>query len=201
MFYDAVANTHGLPHDPFKALVAPRPIGWISTLSRDGMRNLAPYSFFNAVSSRPNIVMFSSMDWKDSVTNARDTGEFVCSLATYDLREAMNISSIGVPADQDEFVLSGLTPAPSQLVAPPRVAESPASLECKVLSVQELQDVNGHSANHWMVLGQVVGIYISDDALTDGLFDIAKVRPLARCGYMDYADVTAPFQMRRPSLE
>ena len=121
MFYDAVANQHGLALDPFKALVAPRPIGWISTLGKNGVVNLAPYSFFNAVSEDPHFVMFASGGRKDSQRNAEETGEFVCSLATYDLREAMSRTSAAVGPEIDEMRLAGLTPAPSRLVAPPRV--------------------------------------------------------------------------------
>src|SRR6185437_10070174 len=130
MFYDAIKNEHGLRYDPLKALVAPRPIGWISTVSRTGVLNLSPYSFFNAVSEKPAHVMFSSSGNKDSRRNAEETGEFVCSVATFGLKDKMNISSSAVAPDVDEFALSGLTPAPSRFVKPPRVAESPAALEC-----------------------------------------------------------------------
>ena len=143
MFYDAVANTHGLALDPFKALVAPRPIGWISTLSKAGVVNLAPYSFFNAVSEDPHFVMFASGGRKDSQRNAEETGEFVCSLATYDLREAMSKTSAAVGPDVDEMRLAGLTPAPSRLVKPPRVAESPVAFECRYWRTIELPGRNG----------------------------------------------------------
>jgi flavin reductase (DIM6/NTAB) family NADH-FMN oxidoreductase RutF len=138
MFYDAVANTHGLALDPFKALVAPRPIGWISTLGKNGVVNLAPHSFFNAVSEDPHFVMFASGGRKDSQRNAEETGEFVCSLATYDLREAMTKTSAAVGPDVDEMRLAGLTPAPSRLVKPPRVAESPVAFECRYSRTIEL---------------------------------------------------------------
>ena len=131
MYYDSIENKHGLKYDPFKAQIAPRPIGWISSISADGICNLAPYSFFNAVSDRPPYVMFSSADFKDSVRNIEQTGEFTCSMATWDTRGGMNISSASVPADTDEFPLSGLTPAASSFVKPPRVKESPAACECR----------------------------------------------------------------------
>lgn len=200
MFYDAVQNTHGLAHDPFKAIVAPRPIGWISSLSATGVRNLAPYSFFNAVATNPHLVMFTSSGRKDSVTNAEMTGEFVCSLATYDLREAMNRSSAPVAADIDEFDLAGLTPTPSHFVKPPRVGESPAALECRVASIQKLQNAAGEALDHWMVIGQVMGVYIDEAALTDGFFDVQKVKPLSRLGYLDYAAVEEVFALERPQL-
>lgn len=144
MFYDAVANTHGLAIDPFKALVAPRPIGWISTLGKNGVVNLAPYSFFNAVSEDPHFVMFGSGGRKDSQRNAEETGEFVCSLATYELREAMNRTSAPVAPDVDEMKLVGLTPAPSRLVAPPRVKESPVAFECRYWRTIDLPGRNGN---------------------------------------------------------
>ncbi|WP_334176929.1 flavin reductase family protein [Pseudoxanthobacter sp.] len=200
MFYDAVTNAHGLPHDPFKALVAPRPIGWISTRDAGGRSNLAPYSFFGAVSSDPHIVMVSSNGWKNTIANIEATGEFVCNMATWDLREAMNQSSAPLPAGQSEFAFAGLTEADCVMVKAPRVAESPASLECRLISITPVRDLEGRDANHFMALGQVVGIHIADAALTDGLFDTARARPLTRLGYMDYA-VAGPeslFTMRRP---
>ena len=199
MYYDAISNEHGLPHDPFKAIVAPRPIGWISTLSKEGVPNLAPYSFFNAIASDPNIVLFSSTGWKDSVQNVEDTGEFVCSLATWDLREQMNTTSAMVPSQTDEFRLSGLTPAPSTAVKPARVAESPVALECKHLRTLELRDLTGEPAGYLAVIGQVVGVYIDDAALRDGILDLEHIKPIARCGYRDYALVDELFQMSRPS--
>ncbi len=198
MFYDAVTNRHGLPHDPFKSLIAPRPIGWISTLDEDGNPNLAPYSFFNGVSNDPHIVLFSSDGYKDSLNNAQATGEFVCSLATFDLRDAMNATSAPAAPGQSEFDIAGLTPAPSRLVKPPRVGESPVALECIYLRTVELTDKNGNPGRYHMALGQVIGIYIDDDALTDGLVDTARIKPIARLGYMEYAAVDKPFVMRRP---
>jgi len=201
MFYDAVANRHGLRHDPFKALVAPRPIGWISTLDGQGRVNLAPYSFFNALAENPHIVAFSSTGWKHSAANAAETGEFVCSLATWDLREAMNRSSAAVPAGTDEMLLAGLTPGPSRLVKPPRVAESPVALECRWLRTIALADLEGRPAGHWLVLGQVVGIHIDEACLVDGKVDVTKLKPIARLGYRDYAVVESVFEMTRPRAE
>ncbi|ODR98558.1 flavin reductase [Methyloceanibacter methanicus] len=195
MFYDAVANTHGLERDPFTALVSPRPIGWISTLDVNGVVNLAPYSFFNAVSTNPHFVMFSSGGRKDSQRNAEETGEFVCSLATYDLREAMNRTSKHVEPHVDEMALAGLSPAPSTLVAPPRVAESPVAFECKYWRTVELPGVDGKPGSHAIVLGQVVGIHIDDDALVAGKVDVTKLRPIARLGYRDYAVIDEVFEL------
>jgi flavin reductase (DIM6/NTAB) family NADH-FMN oxidoreductase RutF len=198
MFYDAVANTHGLRWDPFKALVSPRPIGWISTLAANGVVNLAPYSFFNAVATDPHFVMFSSGGRKDSQRNAEETGEFVCSLATYDLREAMNRTSEHVAPDVDEMVLAGLTPAPSKLVAPPRVAESPVAFECKYWRTIELPGPDGGPGTHAIVLGQVVGIHIDDAAIVGDKVDVTKLKPIARLGYGDYAVIDEVFELSRP---
>ena len=203
MHYDAVENAHGLPHDPFKALVAPRPIGWITSIGASGVRNLAPYSFFNAVSDRPHYVMFSSKHVKDSVRNIRETGEFTCSLATWDTRFGMNVSSAPVASDVDEYEAAGLTPAPSRFVRPPRVAEAPAALECRHWRTVELPDVEpGSDQGHFMVIGQVVGIYIDDRFVHDGIVDTGAMRPLARCGYMDYAVVSAESMLtiNRPQM-
>lgn len=198
MFYDAVKNAHGLRHDPFKALVAPRPIGWISTISREGHVNLAPYSFFNGISDNPHMVMFSSHGRKDSVRNCEETGEFVCNVATFALREKMNQTSAMVPHDVDEFGLAGLTPVPSRLVKAPWVAESPAALECKLLRVIQLEDIEGKTFDRYLVIGQVVGIHIDDAVIHDGMLDITELKTLGRLGYMDYTAVEKTFQMNRP---
>ncbi|MGK2923609.1 MAG: flavin reductase family protein [Methyloceanibacter sp.] len=198
MFYDAVANTHGLQWDPFKALVSPRPIGWISTLGKNGVVNLAPYSFFNAVATDPHFVMFSSGGRKDSQRNAEETGEFVCSLATYDLRDAMNRTSQPVSPEVDEMVLAGLTPAPSKLVAPPRVAESPVAFECKYWRTIDLPGPNGGPGTHAIVLGQVIGVHIDDRTIVDGKVDVTKLKPIARLGYGDYAVIDQVFELPRP---
>jgi len=198
LFYDAIANNHGLPHDPFKALVVPRPIGWISSLAPSGEVNLAPYSYFNAVGSDPHYVMFSSDGYKHSVSNIEATKEFVCNLATWDLREQMNLTSAPVPAGIDEMRIAGLTPAPSRLVRPPRVAETPVALECIYTQTVELPSHDPSSPNV-VVIGKVVGVHIDDAFIRNGLVDSAAMKPIARCGYMDYAVVTEMFSMRRPS--
>lgn len=198
MFYDAIANTHGLEFDPFKALVAPRPIGWISTLGKNGVVNLAPYSFFNAVGTDPHYLMFSSGGRKDSQRNAEEMGEFVCSLATYDLRDAMNRTSQHVGPDVDEMELAGLTQAPSKLVAPPRVKESPAAFECRYWRTITLPGHDDEPGTHSIVLGKVVGVHIDDAAITDGKVDVTKLKPLARLGYGDYAVIDEVFTLTRP---
>lgn len=204
MHYDAIENKHGLKHDPFKALVTPRPIGWISTVSANGICNLAPYSFFNAISDRPHYVMFSSQTFKDSVRNIHETGEFTCSLSTWDTRQQMNLSSAPVPSGVDEFSISGLTAAASTFVKPPRVLESPAALECRHWKTIELPDVDpGTGSGHYLVLGQVVGIYINDNYIKDGLVDTGAMQPMARLGYMSYAVVTPETMLtiNRPQMD
>ena len=204
MFYETRTNAHGLPHDPYKAIIAPRPIGWISTVSRDGICNLAPYSFFNAVSERPPYVAFASVGRKDSLENIEQTGEFVCSLATWDLREHMNLSSASVPYGVDEFPIAGLTATPSQMVKPPRVKESPAALECRLWQTIQLPAAEpGGKMGNILVIGQVVGIYIDDACLKDGLVDTGRIKPISRLGYMDY-DVVTPetlFTIHRPNVD
>jgi len=197
-FYE-VAKGHGLPHDPFKAMVAPRPVGWISTLDANGLMNLAPYSFFNAVCDQPPILMFSSAGWKDTVANVEATGEFVWNLAARSLAQQMNITSATVPHETNEFDLAELTAAPSRLVKAPRVAETPAALECRLLQITELKDLEGAATRNFMVLGQVVAAHIDPAYLKDGLFDTAAAQPIGRCGYRgDYAEVDHLFQMVRP---
>ena len=197
MHYDAIDNVHGLPNDPFKAIVAPRPIGWISSISRSGVPNLAPYSFFNAVADQPHYIVIGSSGMKDSLANIEAMAEFVINIATYDLREQMNASSATVAADVDEFKLSGLTPAPSRFVKPPRVAKSPAALECRLFQIVPLPDDNGDAQN-WAIIGRVIGIYIDDRFVKDGRVDTAAMRPIARMGYSEYATVEAAWRMRRP---
>jgi flavin reductase (DIM6/NTAB) family NADH-FMN oxidoreductase RutF len=198
LFYEPRVGDHGLAFDPFKAIVAPRPIGWISSLDGEGQVNLAPYSFFNAVASRPHIVMFSSAGRKDSIANVEATGEFVCNLATWELREAVNLSSATLPHGESEFAATGLKTAPSRLVKPPRVAEAPAALECKLLKSEELFGLDGRSSGNWVAFGEVVGIYVADGFIRDGRFDMTSARSIARCGYMDYAVVETLFEMERP---
>lgn len=191
---------HGLPHDPFKAIVAPRPIGWISTVDDQGRVNLAPYSFFNAFNSAPPIVGFASEGRKDSLRNVEATGEFVCNLATRPLAEALNRSSTPLPHGESEMELAGLEPAPSRLVRPPRVAAAPAALECRLLQVVPLHDLEGAAVDTHLVLGQVVGVHIDRAYLVDGVFDLRAARPIGRCGYRgDYAEMGAMFEMFRPA--
>jgi flavin reductase (DIM6/NTAB) family NADH-FMN oxidoreductase RutF len=204
MFYETRDNRHGLRHDPFKALVAPRPIGWISTVSRTGICNIAPYSFFNAVGERPAYVMFSSAGPKDSLLNAEETGEFVCSLATWDLRHNMNMTSAAVPRGVDEFPIGDLTAAPSRLVKPPRVKESPAAFECVYWKTIDLPPAEpGGKSTYAVVFGRVVGIHIDERFIRDGIVDTGAMRPIARLGYMDYAVVTPQtvFSIDRPTPE
>jgi flavin reductase (DIM6/NTAB) family NADH-FMN oxidoreductase RutF len=199
MFY-AVSDGHGLPHDPFKAIVTPRPIGWITAVSRKGEINLSPYSFFNAVSDNPHMVAFSSDGRKDAVTFVEETGEFVCNLATFDLRDQMNLTSAPLPRGESELDQAGLTAAPSRLVKPPRVAEAPAALECRWLQPVPLVPLGGGEPRYFMVIGQVIGIHIDDRFLVDGLLDTAAMRPIARAGYRDYF-VSTPetkFSITRP---
>ena len=185
MFYE-VARGHGLPHDPFKALVTPRPIGWISAVSDKGEVNLSPYSYFNAFSDRPHIVGFSSDGRKDAITFVEETREFVCNLATFELREQMNATSAPLPRGESEMAHAGLTPAPSRLVRPPRVAEAPAALECKWLQTVPLVPLEGGEARYLLVIGQVVGVYIDARFVLEGLVDTAAMRPIGRAGYRDY---------------
>ena len=198
MFYEPSAG-HGLPHDPFKAIVAPRPIGWISSLAADGSLNLAPYSFFNALSAHPHLVMFSSEGEKDSVTFARETGEFVANLVSRDLAEKMNASAVDAPRGVSEFGYADLTPEPSLLVKPPRVKEALAALECKVTEILQPKGLDGRTGDRFVVFGEVVGVHIDDAAIDEnGLFDIVRAGTVSRLGYMDYASVTETFSMQRP---
>lgn len=200
MFYKP-SSGHGLPHDPFKAIVAPRPIGWISTRAKDGSLNLAPYSFFNALSSKPPLVWFSSDGGKDSDVFAVESGEFVVNLAGRDFVRAMNASSVNAPRGVSEFGYAGLKAVPSVLVSAPRVAGVAAALECKVTEAFVPRGLDGVKIEAVVVIGEVVGVYIDDAMLTDGIFDIVKAGNLARLGYMDYSSVDAIFQMRRPKWE
>jgi flavin reductase (DIM6/NTAB) family NADH-FMN oxidoreductase RutF len=206
MFY-RTDQKHGLPHNPFYALVAPRPIGWISTLDRDGRPNLAPYSFFNGVSYTPPQVIFSggprparrgeSVPMKDSVINARETGEFVVNIAVWELREQMNASAAHLPLGVDEFEMAGLTKEKAELVKPPRVRESPVHLECVTVAVYPTLSLPGYAPN-MIVLGKVVGIHIDERVLTDGIVDQKKLRLIGRLGGHEYVRVDEVFTMRRP---
>ena len=199
LFYEPHKRDRALlPHDPFKALIAPRPIGWVTTQSSAGAINLAPYSYFNAFSAAPPIIGFSSEGRKDSVTFAGQTREFVWNMPTWDLRDKMNITSASFPRGDNEFLHAGLTMAASRLVAPPRVAESPAALECRLVEIIELKDIEGRAVDRYLVLGQVVGVHIDEAFIKDGMVDTAAMRPIARCGYHDYAVVDAMFKLVRP---
>lgn len=192
---------HGLPHDPLNAIVGPRPIGWISTQSPAGQVNLAPYSFFNAFNYTPPIIGFASTGWKDSVRNIEATGEFAWNLATRPLAEAVNASSAAVGAEVDEFVLAGLTHAPSRLIAPPRVLESPVSFECKLTQLIQLHDTAGEAITTWLVLGEVVAVHIDQSLLKDGIYDTAAAEPILRGGGpADYFTIGSEqrFRMYRP---
>jgi flavin reductase (DIM6/NTAB) family NADH-FMN oxidoreductase RutF len=201
MFYEPDKNNHGLPFSPLKSCVVPRPIGWISTLSREGQPNLAPYSQFNIVGFEPGYVMFSAGGRypdgrrKDSVVNTEETGEFVYNMATYELRDAVNVTSQIVDSNVDEMKAAGLTAAPSVLVKPPRVAESPINFECKYYTTFVLPGDDWRT-NHYIVVGRVVGVHIKDDVLTaEGKIDVVKIRPLARLGYLDYTSVESSFSL------
>ena len=207
MFYEPRDNDHGLPHNPFKACVAPRPIGWISTISKDGAVNLAPYSFFNAVSDQPPVILYSSNEKpadakypgdKDTLTNIRDTGEFVVNVATWDLRDQVNQSSAPLAPNASEFDHANLTESPSTLIKPPRLAESPINMECQFIKTVTLPCRDVDSTNV-VVFGEVIGIHIDESVLTDGLVDVAKVKPISRLGYMDYAVTDSVFTMTRPT--
>ena len=204
MFYEP-KDGHGLPHNPFKSLIVPRPIGWISTISADGIANLAPFSFFNGVSEAPPAVMFAAngkLDrgrLKDTLTNVEETGEFVVNLVTEVLTDEMNATSAHVDPEVDEFALAGLTATPSQLVKPPRVAQSPAQMECRYLQTVALASSDAEWQNA-VVLGEVIGIHIADEALTaEGKVDVALLRPLARLGYMEYTVVEKVFSLDQPA--
>ena len=201
IFYEPDSRDRGtLPHDPFKSIVAPRPIGWVSTLSASGAVNLAPYSFFNAVGEAPPMLAFSSNGRKDSATFAGEINEFVWNLVTWELREAMNETSAPLPRGSSEFERAGLEMAPSRLVAPPRVAASPCAMECRVVHHIELHDVDGRPCDQHLVIGQVVGVHLDETRLAGTSVDTAALRPVARCGGpADYTVVESIFQMVRPS--
>lgn len=199
MFYRP-EDGHGLPHNPFNAIVTPRPIGWISTRGSDGSNNLAPYSFFNAVAYVPPQVMFASTGakadrsgTKDSVSNIRETGVFCVNIVAHEMRDAMNISSGTYAKDVDEFARAGLTPLPCETIACARVEGTPAALECKLTQIIKLE-----GAANFLVLGEVTGIHMRDDCIRDGRFDILTYQPLSRLGYRDYARVTELFSLARP---
>ena len=193
----------GLKHNPFQALVTPRPIGWISTVSKEGIANLSPFSYFNAISSGPPAVMYTvsgdhmESGEKDSLRNARDTGEFVFNLCTEELGKRMNDSSTAAPRAIDEFEVAGLTKAPSRLVKPSRVAESPVHMECQVIHIMKIP--LGEKSNSHIIMGRVVAVHIKDEFITpEGRFDTVKARPMGRLGYFDYNVVSDSLEMLRP---
>jgi flavin reductase (DIM6/NTAB) family NADH-FMN oxidoreductase RutF len=202
MFYEPSKRNHGLPHEPFLAIVTPRPIGWISAVNAKGDVNLSPYSFFNAVSGKPPTIMFSSESGekqKDAAAYIAETGEFVCNLATWDLREHMNLTSPPYPTGVNEMEKAGLTAAPSRMVKAPRVAASPCALECKLLKFVEIESLDGKRIPTTLVFGQVVGVYIDDNFIKDGRLDTAAMKPIGRCGYNnEYSVVDSVFLMDRP---
>jgi flavin reductase (DIM6/NTAB) family NADH-FMN oxidoreductase RutF len=195
VFYETARNDHGMKRDPFKAIVAPRPIGWISSMGADGEINLAPYSFFNAVSDRPPIVMFSCQGPKDSLVFIQQTGEFVCNLASFDLLDRMVGTGFGFPRGVNEMERSGLAAAESRLVRVPRVAASPCALECKLIRVIALEDSSRNALSWRLVLGQVVGVHVDDRYIRQGRIDTAAMQPMARCGYDDYAVLNKVFEV------
>lgn len=195
------AQGHGLRHDPFNAIVGPRPIGWISSRSAEGVANLAPYSFFNAFNYVPPIIGFSTIGWKDSVANIQATGEFGWSLATRSLAEQMNLTCAPAPPEIDEFELAGLTKAPSKLIAAPTVLESPVNFECRLTQLIQLQAADGRAVDTWLILGEVVAVRIDKALIKDGVYDTAAAQPILRAGRMgDYFEITPAtmFEMRRP---
>ncbi len=188
-----------LPHDPFKAMVIPRPVGWISTMSARGELNLAPYSYFNGLSTKPMLVGFSSEGEKDSSAFAAETGEFVWSMATYALREQMNATSAALPRGQSEFDYARLETAPSRLVRPPRVKASPAAMECKVTEIIRLKDLDGADTGRRLVIGRVLGLHLDERFVKGGRLDAVAMQPIARCGYDEYTVIDRVFSMSRPA--
>lgn len=198
MYYETSKNNHGLPHDPLKAIIAPRPIGWISTISTDGIPNLAPYSFFNLFAGSPPIIGFSSVIKKHSQINAEQTGEFVYNFPSLDLIDQVSLSSSHVPAEVNEFDLAGLTMIDSTLVNVPRVAEARAHMECTYLQTIELPFELGKELPTCIVLGRVVAVHINDEYVKDGLVDTVSMNPVTRMGYMDYGTVGEAITKPRP---
>ncbi len=204
MFYKTTDH-HGLRYDPFNALVAPRPIGWISSVDKAGQVNLAPFSYFNAISKRPPMVMFACNAHhltaggdKDTLKNVRETGEFVANIATLSLKDAVNLSSKPVDRDCNEFDLTGLTPVESSIVTPPRVAESPANLECKVIDIVPMLEDPATGQKNTVVFGHVLAVHIQDQYVEDGYVRTDLIQPLARLGYFEYSAVEETFTIPRP---
>jgi flavin reductase (DIM6/NTAB) family NADH-FMN oxidoreductase RutF len=200
LFYEPHQRDRALlPHDPFKALVIPRPVGWIGTMGTAGAVNLAPYSYFNGFSSNPPIVGFSSEGEKDSQVFAMESGEFTWSMATWDLRDQMNATAASLPRGESEFAHAGLETAPSRLVRAPRVKDSPAAFECRVTQMVNLVDVDGRDTGRRLVLGRVVGVHLDERFVKNGRVDSAAMRPIARGGYDEYSVVEKVFTMPRPA--
>jgi flavin reductase (DIM6/NTAB) family NADH-FMN oxidoreductase RutF len=197
VFYDATKNNHGFANDPFKAVVAPRPIGWISTFAADGTANLAPYSFFNAFSESPHYVAFGSGGYKHTLENITQRGDFAVNLATYGLRDAMNATSASVAAHVDEFDIAGLSKTACEYVSAPRVGESPVTLECRHFQTIDLPDDEGRVSD-WLVIGRVLGIHIEDQFIVAGRVNTAAMRLIARLGYSEYATIESAWRLRRP---
>ena len=197
MFYETSNNAHGMQIDPIKAIIAPRPIGWISTVDSQGRANLAPYSFFNIFSEQPHYVAFGSSGRKDSLRNVEATGEFAFNIVSAPLKDAMNITSASAPGGVDEFELAGLEKEACRLISVPRVKAAPAALECKLHQIIPLPDDAG-SVHSWMVLGRVVGVHIDDSFIRDGRVDSAAMKLIARLGYADYVTVESVWRMKRP---
>jgi len=203
MFYDTRKNAHGLPFNPFNSLIIPRPIGWISSQDNEGNINLAPYSYFNAVCDDPAMVMFATVNsrldgtLKDTIHNVETQGEFVVNMATYELREAVNLSSATLPRDKDEFTFANLESIPSILVKPLRIQKSPINLECVYYQSIQLP-LNSTGNTNRIIIGKVLGIHIDDSIIVDGKIDVTKIKPIARLGYADYAVIENIFKMQRP---
>ena len=198
MFYEPRKKDHGLPHDPFKALVTPRPIGWITSMSLAGDINLAPFSFFNAFQTSPHLVGFAADGRKDSVVFVEETKEFVCNMVSEDLWHEMNATSAPLPRGTSEMVHAGLEAEPSRIVRPPRVKRAAAALECRWTETIHLRDAEGKPSDAWLVCGEVVGIHVDDRFIKDGRVDTAAMRVISRLGYRDYAVVDRTFELRRP---
>ena len=201
LHYYEPANGHGLKHDPFNAIIAPRPIGWISSRDSNGNINLAPYSFFNGFNYHPPIIGFSSTSWKDTIQNIQETKEFVWNLATRDLAQQMNATAAHVARDVSEFQVAGLTAVPGKLVNVPRVAESPVAFECKLTQIIQLENKEGQKVMGWLTLGEVVAVYIDKAMIKDGVYQTALARPIVRAGRRgDYFEIKPEdmFEMIRP---
>lgn len=205
MFYRPGRDAHGLPRNPFNALITPRPIAWVSTRDAAGAANLAPFSFFNGAAYEPPIVTVAFTGWKlgdakgerkDSLANIAETKEFAVNLTPTSLKDAMNASAAHLPAGVSEFEAAGVTEAPCVEIAPPRVAESPATMECRLLQIVDLP--NEGPGRNATVFGQVVGVHIADEILNEGFVDPTRFNPLARMGYLDYAEITEVFTLNRP---